>query len=71
MFDRAVPTIISTRFNFTASVEAGLQLLTRSGNGLLVVYRFHHLSNAGTGYDNSALASHVLSLGARWRTGNP
>lgn len=71
LFDRAVPTVISTKLNFTASVEAGVQLLTRGGNGVLAVYRFHHLSNAGTGYDNSALASHVISVGARWRTGQP
>jgi hypothetical protein len=69
-FDRAVPTVISTRFNFTATLEAGTQFLNRSGDGLTLVYRFHHLSNAGTGYDNSALASHVISLGARWRMGN-
>ena len=68
LFDRAVPTVISTRFNFTAAIEAGAQILNRNGDGLLLVYRFHHLSNAGTGYDNSALASHVISLGARFRS---
>ena len=68
LFDRAVPTVISTRFNFTAAIEAGAQLLNKNGDGILVVYRFHHLSNAGTGYDNSALASHVVSLGARFRS---
>jgi hypothetical protein len=67
MFDRAVPTVISTRFNFTATIEAGVQLLSQSGDGVIVVYRFHHLSNAGIGYDNSALASHVISVGGRWR----
>jgi hypothetical protein len=66
-FDRAVPTIISARFNFTAAIEAGAQILSRKGDGVLIVYRFHHLSNAGTGYDNSALASHVISIGARFR----
>jgi hypothetical protein len=68
LFDRAVPTVISTRFNFTATIEGGVQILNRNGDGVLFAYRFHHLSNAGTGYDNSALASHVLSMGARWRT---
>ena len=68
MFDRAVPTVVSTRFNFTATLEAGAQWLNRQGNGALLVYRFHHLSNAGTGYDNSALASHVISVGVRWKT---
>jgi hypothetical protein len=65
MFDRPVPTVYSTRFNFTASIEAGLQLLNRRGSGVLAVYRFHHISNAGTGEDNSALASHVISIGIR------
>jgi hypothetical protein len=69
MFDRRVPTVISTRFNFTGAIEAGAQLVNRSGHGLLLVYRFHHLSNAGTGYDNSALASNMISLGLRWRAG--
>jgi hypothetical protein len=68
MFDRRVPTVVSTRFNFTATIEAGAQLLSKGGDGILLVYRFHHLSNAGTGYDNSALASHVISVGARFRT---
>jgi len=54
--------------NFTATLEAGAQWLNRQGNGALLVYRFHHLSNAGTGYDNSALASHVISVGVRWKT---
>ena len=66
-FDRAVPTVISARFNFTATVEAGAQLVDSQGRGVLLVYRFHHLSNAGTAYDNSAIASNVISLGARWR----
>jgi hypothetical protein len=68
LFDRAVPTVISTRFNFTAAIEAGAQILNRNGDGVLIVYRFHHLSNAGTGYDNSALASHVISVGARFKS---
>ena len=70
-FDREVPTIQSAKLNFTATIEAGAQLLTKSGDGVVFVYRFHHLSNAGTGYDNSALASHVISLGARFGSWNP
>lgn len=67
MFDRRVPTVISTRFNFTATLEAGAQLVNRNGDGVLLTYRFHHLSNAGIGYDNSALASNMISVGLRWR----
>lgn len=69
-FDRAVPTTAATRLNFTAAAEAGVQLVDRRDRGVLVVYRFHHLSNAGTGAENPGIASHVLSLGARWRLGH-
>jgi hypothetical protein len=65
LFDRAVPTVLSTQFNFTTTAEAGVQFMARSGDGLIFVYRFHHISNAGTGIDNSAVASHVLSIGIR------
>lgn len=70
LFDRKIPTEYSTRFNFTGAIEAGAQLVDRHGRGVLLVYRFHHISNAGTGFDNSALASHVLSIGGRWRSAN-
>ena len=67
-FDRRVPTVISTRFNFTAMLEGGAQILNHNGDGVSLMYRFHHFSNAGIGYDNSALASHMISVGARFRT---
>ena len=69
LFDRRVPTVISTCFNFTAMLEAGAQILNHNGDGVSLMYRFHHFSNAGIGYDNSALASHLISVGARFRTG--
>jgi hypothetical protein len=68
-FDRVVPTERATRLNFTATAEAGVQVVGRSGRGLSAVYRFHHLSNAGLGAENYGLASHVVSLGTRWRLG--
>jgi hypothetical protein len=68
-FDRVVPTERATRLNFTATAEAGVQVVGRSGRGVSAVYRFHHLSNAGRGVENFGLASHVLALGARWRRG--
>lgn len=66
-FDRAVPVIYATRFNFTGMIEAGAQYLTRQGRGVTVMYRLHHLSNAGIGTLNPGVASHILSLGVRWR----
>jgi hypothetical protein len=69
MFDRPAPSDLAARFNFTAAIEAGWQIMKRHGNGVLVVYRLHHLSNAGTAEDNLALLSHVISIGGVWRTG--
>jgi hypothetical protein len=66
-FDRRVPTNLSTKLNFTATGEAGVQLVNHRGQGVLLVYRLHHLSNAGRGYDNRAMLSHVFSAGLRWR----
>jgi hypothetical protein len=69
MFDRPAPSDLAARFNFTAAIETGVQLVKKNGSGLLMVYRLHHLSNAGTAEDNLALLSHVISIGGIWRTG--
>lgn len=66
-FDRPVPTTTAARLNFTGSLELGAQLIGAQGNGLVVMYRFHHLSNAGRGAENPGIASHLITLGARWR----
>ena len=52
-----------------ALAEAGVRVQLPRGPGLVVAYRFHHLSNGGTAPDNYAVASHVLSAGVRWRLG--
>lgn len=67
MFDRPTPSDISARFNYTAAIEAGLQFVSPTGAGWMLVYRLHHLSNAGQAEDNLAVLSHVLSVGGRWR----
>jgi hypothetical protein len=63
--DRPVPTLNATRFNFTATAEAGVRVEVSSTTELTLSYRFHHLSNAGTGRENYALASQLLSIGVR------
>ena len=68
-FDRPVPITTAARLNFTGSVELGAQVIGGSGKGVVALYRFHHLSNAGHGTENPGVASHVFSLGARWRLG--
>jgi hypothetical protein len=66
-FDRPAPSDIATRFNYTASAEAGLQLNRGTAAKPEFTYRMHHLSNAGRGSDNLAMLSHIFSLGFRWR----
>jgi hypothetical protein len=69
MFDRPAPSDLAAKFNFTAALEGGVQLMRKSGTGVLLVYRLHHLSNAGTASDNLAMLSHVFSVGATWASG--
>ncbi len=66
-FDRRVPTTSAARVNFTATLEAGVRVVPARAGGVVLLYRFHHLSNGGTAPDNFAVASHVLSAGYRWQ----
>lgn len=62
LFYRAAPTTRSGQFNFTASVEAGLRI-GRPNAGVLLIYRLHHISNAGTAKENPGVASHLFTVG--------
>jgi hypothetical protein len=64
--DRQVPTTGATRFNFTATAEAGVRTAISRNYELTTTYRFHHISNAGMA-ENIALASQLFSVGVRWR----
>ncbi|MDH5234756.1 MAG: acyloxyacyl hydrolase [Gemmatimonadota bacterium] len=66
-FDRRVPTTRATRFNFTASGEAGLRIGGPDRPAVTLTYRFHHLSNAGTSRENPGVASHLLTVGFHFR----
>lgn len=69
-FSERVPTTQSTRFNFTASYELGVRIGTTDAPGITVAYRFHHVSNAGTGAENPGVASHLITVGIHsWRDG--
>jgi hypothetical protein len=68
--DRKVPTTGAMRFNFTATVEAGLRTAISRSYELTTTYRFHHLSNAGMA-ENIALASQLFSVGVRWHAERP
>jgi hypothetical protein len=68
-FDRRVPTTGAARINFAGTAEAGFRAALNERADLTAAYRFHHISNAGLARENSALASHVFSLGVRVRRG--
>jgi hypothetical protein len=65
LFDRAAPTTAGAHFNYTAAVEAGLRIGRPDRTGLVLTYRFHHISNAGMARENPGVASHLLTLGLR------
>jgi len=65
LFDRAAPTTAGARFNYTAAVEAGLRIGRPDRTGIVLTYRFHHISNAGMARENPGVASHLLTLGLR------
>jgi hypothetical protein len=64
-FSRPVPTSSSASFNFTAALEVGLRIGRSEEAGVSLVYRLHHISNAGTARENPAVASHLLTVVAR------
>lgn len=65
IFDRAAPTTAGARFNYTAAIEAGLRIGRPDRTGLVLTYRFHHISNAGMARENPGVASHLLTFGLR------
>lgn len=65
LFDRAAPTTNGARFNYTAAIEAGIRIGRPDRVGLLLSYRFHHISNAGMALENPGIASHLLTFGLR------
>lgn len=65
LFDRAAPTTAGARFNYTAALEAGLRIGRPERTGVVLTYRFHHISNAGMARENPGVASHLLTFGLR------
>jgi Lipid A 3-O-deacylase (PagL) len=65
LFDRAAPTTAGARFNYTAAVEAGLRIGPPDRTGIVLTYRFHHISNAGMARENPGVASHLFTIGLR------
>jgi len=62
-FTRDVPVPDARAFNYTFEFGAGAQWRCRPNLFLRVGYKFHHLSNAGTGALNPGLNGNVVVIG--------
>jgi opacity protein-like surface antigen len=57
----------TTRWNFTAHTGAGARVRVADRWGVVLGYRFHHLSNANTAPRNPGINSNVGYLGLAYR----
>ncbi len=56
----------TTDSNFTAHVGAGVRWLTGARQGLVIAYRFHHISNGNSIQSNPGVNSHQAYVGWTW-----
>lgn len=63
VFTRDTPVPDSRRLNLTFETGTGIELVRRTGNAVMLGYKFHHLSNAHSGELNPGLDGHVLYMG--------
>jgi hypothetical protein len=62
-FNRDMPVAGARRFNFALQLGTGVELAARNGGALVLGYKFHHLSNAGTARANPGIDGHVVYVG--------
>lgn len=66
-FSRDVPVHTSRKLNFMFDYGGGVDLVRRDGRAVTIGYRFHHISNAGSGRVNPGLDANVIYVGLRRR----
>ena len=64
-FSSDVPVYSSRRLNFMFDYGGGVDFVLRDGRAATIGYRFHHISNAGSGRVNPGLDANILYLGLR------
>lgn len=62
LFDKEFPNQDGTNLNVTIDLSIGYQFSISENHSLSVGYRFHHLSNAGTGEVNPGLDSNMIFI---------
>ena len=53
-------------FNFQVIHGAGLRIIPPRGPGLMIEFRNHHISNAGTSRKNLGIDAATLMAGVQW-----
>jgi hypothetical protein len=62
-FDRQVPIIGSSQFNYTITVGFGAQIFLRPGRSLMAGWKYHHFSNNNQASLNPGIDSGVFYVG--------
>jgi hypothetical protein len=62
-FDRQVPIVGSSQFNYTITVGFGAQVFLRPGRSLTAGWKYHHLSNNYQAHLNPGIDSGVFYVG--------
>lgn len=62
-FNREMPVAYARRFNFALQLGGGAEVAAGNGGVLVLGYKFHHLSNAGTAPANPGMDGHVFYVG--------
>jgi hypothetical protein len=70
-FSSDVPVRGSRRLNFMFDYGGGVDLSLRDGRSATIGYRFHHISNAGSGRVNPGLDANIIYLGLRRKRQTP
>jgi len=65
-FNGEVPTHGASYFNFMFNFGGGFELKTDSGRTVFFGYKLHHISNAGTAYENPGIDTNSFYVGTTW-----
>lgn len=65
-FSGEVPTLESRRLNFTFDFGGGVDIPLHNRRIITVGYKFHHLSNGNTAFDNPGLDANLFYFGLSW-----
>ncbi|MDQ3997673.1 MAG: acyloxyacyl hydrolase [Gemmatimonadota bacterium] len=68
-FTRDTPIPDARRMNFAVDMSGGVEVLARDGRAVVVGYKFQHLSNGGTAFQNPGFDAHLLYVGLLRRRG--